>query len=138
MTNRMRAIWVTSLMFFLTGCSGYRTACTTDNEPGFVRSCRLESGDRVRINLKDGNRINGEVRSVSDQVIELEDDPDARIPRSVPVTNIMSVEKETSYRKQKAVGLVLVLGAAVVAGVIIANNTKSPETKPLDWDLLIW
>lgn len=136
MTNPMRFIWVTSLMFFLTGCSGYKTACTTDNEPGFVTTCRLEPGDKIRINLKDGNRIDGEVRSLSDRVMVLADDPEAGNPRSVPVTSILSVEKETSYKKQKAVGLVLVLGAVVVAGVIIANNTKSPEIEPLTFDIM--
>jgi hypothetical protein len=132
----MRVIWVTSLMFFLSGCSGYKTVCTTDNEPGFVTTCPLEPGDKVRITLKDGDRISGEVRSLSDRAIVLADDPEAGNPRFVPVANILSVEKETSYRKQKAVGLVLVLGAVVVAGVIIANNTKSPEIKPLDLDIM--
>lgn len=136
MTLLKRLFWALSLMFFLAGCSGYKTACTSHDGPGFPNNCGLEQGDKVRVLLVGGERVTGEVISASDLVIILAGDPEAGNTRSVFAADILSVEKETSYTKQKTVGLVLVLGAIMVTGSIIANNTKSTEPIPIDWSIL--
>jgi hypothetical protein len=130
-----RLFWLTSLLFFLGGCSGYKTVCTpeTGMDTGFAADSGLEEGDQVRVHLVTGESVTGEVVSVSDQVLVVVDPSDKRDPRNLPIADIHSVESGDSYTKWRAAGLVLALGLIVVAGSIILDNMQETAAIPSEY-----
>lgn len=136
MKQSKRVFWILSLMFFMAGCSGYKTACPTETGPGAINSCPLEQGDKARITLVGGNRITGEVMSVSDRILVFKAESDPANPRYIPISEIISVEKENSYTELRIVGLVLALGIIVVsAGILLDNMAQTASISPnwINW-----
>jgi hypothetical protein len=138
MSCRLRVFWLLSLLIFLSGCSGYRLACPANDQDSriadgdLLSACDLKTGDKIRINLVDGKRVTGEIQSLSNREITLKNETRRNNTVVIPAPDILSIEKEASYTAFRAVGMVLVLGAVVVGGVHIVNNTLAPELKPLD------
>jgi small nuclear ribonucleoprotein (snRNP)-like protein len=122
MSMAMRMLWLVTLMFFTAGCSGYRVACKPKSDvPGdldqYVREfCGLKPDDKVRINLVDGEKVDGVIQSVSSQDIVLIPDANKDNPLSFASSEILSIEEKKSYTVYKIVGVVLLAGI-VFAGV---------------------
>ena len=133
MSYQLRIFWLMSLLVFLSGCSGYRSACSTRDqdfrqaEGDSLSACNLETGDRIRINLQDGKRIAGEIQALTPGEITLKSESGRNNTSVIPVPDILSIEKKSSYTTFRAVGLVVVLGAVVVGGVAIVQNASSPN-----------
>ena len=133
MSCQLRIFWLMSLLVFLSGCSGYRSACSTIDQDfkhadgDSLSACHLEIGDQIRINLVDGNRIAGKIQALTPREITLKGESGRNNTSVIPVPEILSIEKKASYTTTRAVGLVLVLGALVVGGVAIAKNASSPN-----------
>lgn len=129
MSYLMRIFWLISLLFFVSGCSGYKVACCFDSDisdenlQDIRDRCDLKIGNSIRLNLVDGTQADGVVHSFSSREITLAAKGENLKPRSYPTAEILSVEKETSYTAYKTAALILILTGIIVGGAMAISNT---------------
>ncbi len=120
MKPQLRLFWLIVLLNFVSGCSGYHTACHSLSEveakggEEFGRNCELEPGDKVRINLVDQESAEGVIQSVSPLEIVLEAKDNDLPHRSFTVDQIQSIEK-----KQMGSILATTFGLVVIGGILV-------------------
>jgi len=142
MTHGIRTFWVISLVIFLTGCGGYRTArvpvlgdpaATVGSEEGVL----VKPGDKVRVTLQDGHQLKGRYLSqeTGALLIEVEESGDTgegpgheafetTMPDSlvIPIGDILALAK---FQSGTAGGILAgVMVVTVVGGAIFAHNFK--------------
>ena len=134
MSYLLRIFWLITLMFFVSGCSGYKVACCIDSDvPGedvqdILENCDLQTGKNIRLNLVDGTRVDGVVQSFSSSEITLAAEDKNHEPQSYSTAEIVSIEKEDSYVAVKTVALILLLTGIIVGGAHAISNAD------LGWD----
>ena len=129
MSYLMRIFWQITLLFFVSGCSGYKVACCFDsvvsdeNVQDIQDRCDLKIGNSIRLNLVDGTRADGVIHSFSSREITLAAKDKNLKPRSYSTAEILSVEKETSYTAYRTAALILILTGIIVGGATLISNT---------------
>jgi hypothetical protein len=124
MSYLMRIFWLITLLFFVSGCSGYKVACNFQSEASkgtnqtIGKFCNLESGEKVRINLVEGDQVEGTIQIIFRDEIFLETKGDSFRPRGYTTDQIQSIEKQ-STKSKKVVGTILGVVGLVVLGIII-------------------
>ena len=134
MSRLLRIFWLITLLFFVSGCSGYKVACSIDSDvPGediqdLLENCDLQTGKKIRLNLVDGTRADGVIHSFSSLEITLDAKDKNLKPQSYSTAEIVSIEKENSYTAYRTVALILILTGIIVGGAIAISNAD------LGWD----
>jgi len=134
MSHMMRIFWLITLLFFVSGCSGYQVACCIDSDvPGedvqdLLEKCDLKTGKNIRLNLVDGTRVDGVVQSFSSSEITLAAEDKNHEPQSYSTAEIVSIEKVNSYTAYRTAALILILTGIIVGGAIAISNAD------LGWD----
>ena len=125
MSNLMRIFWLIALLIFVSGCSGFKVACQIGSDvPGEVDQdiCDLKTGEKIRLNLVDGTRVDGVIQSFSCREIILAAEAKNLEARSYSTAEIFSIEEENSYTAFKITALALVLTGIVVGGAAYLSN----------------
>ncbi len=150
MLSTNRFFWFISLGFFITGCSGYQTAAFRgDDVQGELGTNVVEvfvrPGDRVRLTMVDGQRIEGVFLSRDSYWvnIELEGDgseqqcppPDSNRLASglIPLDGILLIEV---YQETSKTPLLVGAGLVVVAAIAVGSSMKNSFT--IDWSEADW
>ena len=131
MSNLMRIFWLIALLIFVSGCSGFKVACQIGSDvPGEVDQdiCDLKTGEKIRLNLVDGTRVDGVIQSFSCREIILAAEAKNLEARSYSTAEIFSIEEENSYTAFKITALAMVLTGVVVGGAAYLSNAD------LGWD----
>jgi len=131
MSNLMRIFWLIALLIFVSGCSGFKVACQMGSDvPGEVDQdiCDLKTGEKIRLNLVDGTRVDGVIQSLSPHEITLAAEAKNLEAQSYSTAEIFSIEEENSYTTFKITALALVLTGVVVGGAAYLSNAD------LGWD----
>lgn len=123
--NRLKKTIVTvTLIIFLPGCTAYRTmdweTAGPPGDPG--RELALETGKRIRVTLKDGDRYSGKVTNWDDEILTLDTSLRRKLvkERTAAWGDIEAIEeKESNTNGSVAIGVVLL---GVVALVVAAAS----------------
>lgn len=136
MKTQMRLFWLVALMFFATGCSGYRTIghslpdLTRDLDPEVGGDLQLRKGDEVRLQLVDGKQDIGIVRSVSSRAIVLEADSRGDPSREYSAAEIQAIEAPSRGDPFLVVGLVSLV---FVMGYALTHMDVGIDLSGWDW-----
>ena len=130
MSSLLRIFWLITLLFFVSGCSGYQTACFVRSEepldPGqdVEQICDLKPGDKVRVILVDGEQAEGVVQIISSSEIVLEAQGNNLQPRGFSIDQVYSIETGSTGGGNSTTTTLLVVGGLVliVGAVILANE----------------
>lgn len=133
MKRSSRIIWVISLMFFATGCSGYKVVGYSLPEVSPDRAqenkdAEVNVGTQVRLNLIDGSKVEGKVKIISPSEIVLAAEGRSAQPRGYTDDHIVSIESKSSSGPDAApiiIGgvVVLIVGAAIFASSMSDLNS---------------
>lgn len=138
MTTRIRVLWFLVLCFLLTGCTAYYPVeiFGIDEPQGYYDSLDVESGDRVRVALVDGTKLEGVVVSSDRESLTIDEKIESIHPsndvtadggrsptygrRVLPLTEIASLRRQGP----NTVGTVVlaVVGTGVVALAIVGMS----------------
>ena len=131
MNTQSRIIWLIALVFFTSGCSGYRVTCYTRSEPHAAQdqenfeTCQIETGGDVSINLIDGDIVEGTVEYISPYEIILSDADYYNQSQGFNMDQIQTIEIFTNS-DSTAGAIAIVLGASlVIGGVVLYQSTES-------------
>jgi hypothetical protein len=127
MKPQLRLFWLIVLLNFVSGCSGYRTACHSLSEveakggEEFGGGCDLKLGEKVRINLVDGEQAEGIIQSITSREIILDAEGNNLQPRVFSADQVQSIEKPSGSSSSIVMAILNAGGILVAFAVGIAN-----------------
>ena len=133
MSRMMRIFWLITLLFFVSGCSGYKAACNFQSETPkstnqtIGKFCNLERGEKIRINLVDGERVEGKIQIIFQDEIFLEAEDDVLRPRGYTTDQILSIEKQSLSVQKVGLKILTIVGIVIVAFTLLVLNSDSEE-----------
>ena len=133
MSYLLRIFWLITLMFFVSGCSGYKVACNFQSEAAegsnqtISKFCNLESGEKVRINLVDGKRVEGKIQIIFRDEIFLEAKDDGFRPQGYTTDQILSIEKQSLSVQKAGLTVLKVVGIVIVVFTLLVLSLESDD-----------
>ncbi len=133
MSHMMRIFWLITLLFFVSGCSGYKVACNFQSEAAegtnqtISKFCNLEHGEKVRINLVDGKRVEGKIQIIFRDEIFLEAKDDGFRPQGYSTDQILSIEKQSLSVQKAGLTALKVVGIVIVGFTLLLLNSESDD-----------
>ena len=131
MKPQMRFFWMIALMFFTTGCSGYRVVGNSlpevsreeprDSEDAAI----IEPGNHVRLTLVDGTQVQGTVELISSHEIVLDPQGQSEQPRGYSADQIQSIEQKPIDGPSTTTTVLVIGGMALIAGGAILAKAMS-------------
>ena len=117
-----RTFLILAVTALVPGCSSYKVA-TLPGDTGLEERQNpdipvLEKHSKVRVELKTGDRLTGEVLHIADDTITLGKFGNYGFEKSViQISDIEKIETEAATKTGSAVVTIFIVGAVVVAGV---------------------
>ena len=127
MKPQLRLFWLIVLLNFVSGCSGYHTACHSLSEveakggEEFGMDYDLKLGEKVRINLVDGNQAEGVIQSITSREIVLDAEGKNLQPRVFSVDQVQSIERPSGSSSSIVTAIMNAGGILIAFAVGIAN-----------------
>jgi len=127
MKPQLRLFWLIVLLNFVSGCSGYHSACHSLSEveakggEEFGMGCDLKLGEKVRINLVDGEQAEGIIQSITSREIILDAEGNNLQPRVFSVDQVQSIERPSGSSSSIVMAILNAGGILVAFAVGIAN-----------------
>ncbi len=127
MKPQLRLFWLIVLLNFVSGCSGYHTACHSlseveaESSEEFGVGCDLKLGEKVRINLVDGEQAEGIIQSITSREIVLDAEDNNLQPRVFSADQVQSIEKPSGSSSSIVMAILNAGGILVAFAVGIAN-----------------
>lgn len=133
MSYPLRIFWLITLLFFVSGCSCYKVACNFQSEASkstnqtIGKFCNLERGEKVRINLVDGERVEGKIQIIFRDEIFLESEDDGLRPRGYKTDKILSIEKQSLSIQKAGLTVLKVVGIVIVVFTLLVLSSESDD-----------
>lgn len=127
MKPQLRLFWLIVLLNFVSGCSGYHTACHSLSEveakggEEFGMGCDLKLGEKVRINLVDGEQAEGIIQTITSREIVLDAEGNNLQPRVFSADQVQSIERPSGSSSSIVMAILNAGGILVAFAVGIAN-----------------
>ena len=129
MSYLLRIFWLIALLFFVSGCSGYKVVCFPGREGALeagqegMETCNIKPGDQVRVILVDGGQAEGIVQIISSSEIVLDAKGKNLQPRGYSMDQVYSIEKGP-IGGAPSTNTIVIMGviALIVGGVILASS----------------
>ncbi len=141
MTTQIRFLLISALCFYLTGCTAYYTVELpgADESLDYYYTLPVEAGDKIRVILSDGTKLEGVVVSSDRESLTIDEKMESIYPsndvtavdeksftygrRVLPLTEIASLRRHGPNTAGTVV--LAVVGAGVVAAAIVGSSVDT-------------